>query len=382
MNYSHETLRRHAAVLHFKARLLGQLNIPDLSQSQTIAALASIQAPTVPAISARTWSAWLSPSGVRPKASTIQRLDEIAASVRREGERWTYGFEVRDEGRDRFYSDLVNGGLMQTLRSPTQARSALGIILERAATYHPASSLHLHFDAMDLLVPMKGGHGLAALELQRIAAARVLELLYERWNPRDGLFLFGADRPTEAQARDADGRRVRDGSLIYSEGVLYRVLSQHSPAEWPVFGIPEDLSKEQILRALFVLTAEGFAGTACPLLATGVLDAGTAAIAHIVHALSSGSAVPRIGVTPERSLYFAMERVLFSDLPLDPVPWEVKMAAQHFSAVLGIEFRTKYFERVQSEYSRIASELGYSPSLVKELVSHRLNTRECGEVDG
>ena len=182
-----QKIRFIAARNHFKSMVLQGLHIANDPQTNSLLReLADMDS----LIADRTWQSWFASRPPLPQPSKIRCLDQYIAQLKTCGQ-VKRSKSICPEFRDGYFCELVHGGLMSQLLSPTEASEPVHTLMRRAQEYQPMSPLHLHFDAIDAAGWHQDFGGLPWSVVAAIASDRILQLLDDRWSPRSGDFTRG-----------------------------------------------------------------------------------------------------------------------------------------------------------------------------------------------
>ncbi|MCL4759561.1 MAG: hypothetical protein KJZ96_14585 [Rhodocyclaceae bacterium] len=357
------SIRRRAAVNAFKSRLLGALNIPGQPQTQTaLDAMACLNREGQGSITERTWQSWLSKSQVAPQPGKLEILDRLASHLGREGPAYS----------ESYYRDAACGGLAERLFAPTKVRTVGNLLFERAAAYEPQSALHLHLDAIDVAAMTTGFGDVVGSVVRRIAAARLLEILHSRWNPRSGRLYREWSKGASLRWLGGEPLSLEvDQRPNAFEVLLDRMLRFGFGPNSQTVGIAEDLPAEQIYKLLFALAADAQFLTVRGL-EVWAMDAVSAALALFAYAWTTKYETFSIRPTPERCIYSALEAVFLREEPIASLEWDIGIGMEQIPAKWNAHcWRT--FELGREAYGTMSARLGFSGGELREIVAETMS---------
>ena len=269
-------LRLRMTLNHFKRLLLGEAHVPQAAQGRSLFdELAKRDNPTQRRVyiedeearpeqkfgmkaDARTWDSWFKSPNASPKAASITALDDVALD-------WLMADRTRGTApkllTSGFYRELAFGGLLKTMLEDVRSADPRKILRNRAATYEPVSTLHLHVDALELLNCRESIHGVSQEEIVAIGGARIFDVLFSWWGAMEypGVLqsAYAGFRSEEREAwkglSDADRERRRlDPAFVWQddpEGAVQASLL-HKP-DLALLGREAQAVPARIYRLLF-----------------------------------------------------------------------------------------------------------------------------------
>ncbi len=245
-------LRLRAGVNHFKHMVLGQAHVANEPQ----AALVMDRVPQglgIRGLDSRTWSSWFADPLPNPRPSAVDCVD---LWVEKGGFERAYGF--RDQRH--FYRELITQGLGNVLLKPLKSRDPEMAARVRVAEYVPASALHLHLDAIEI-VGLSSCNGAVSCEtLQVMGAERIMQLLHDRWNVRSGWIypLLSSDLALHlSQVSEEEGAELKR-TLDQFKPSAFGPLLKKTP--FPVlcaFADQRDLGPSQVHQTLLAIAGDG-----------------------------------------------------------------------------------------------------------------------------
>jgi hypothetical protein len=314
-------LRLTAAVNLFKQNLLGDLHVPGKHQvSAVFAAIGECS------LTEKTWKSWFSEAPVVPKVDKIKVLDRLAASIRQAPGKREIEFKPSSQAGP--LSDLVHGGLLRHLLAPSKTKRELPTLMARSTAYKPRSPLHLLFDAIDVDSQLNGFGKVTGAVVKKIAAQRILELLADRWGPRDGSIysVLSSDLKFEWESASEEERLMIRRRWSGFKPDLFDFFMKETPQpNWKSIGVEANVSPLHIHKLLYALSAvPGF--LVGDRLTAWSLDLATSAVA--LHALASIDPEILLGstITEEMVLCRAFDQLLWNPVPPDSDDWDLKEA--------------------------------------------------------
>lgn len=305
-------LRLRVATNLFKQLLLKDLHIAGNPQvSAVFDALAN--AGCEQKLSEKTWRSWFSKSALIPKVAKAKVLDTFASSAIRVPALRGFTTAPLPDGT---FSKLIHGGLVQSLTAPSQAKKLLPVLLTRALEYKPASSLHLHIDAMEIGAHAIGVGDLPWTTVKAIGAKRILEILTARWSPRHGTVYsnLSSDLVLKWLSANEDERRsIRKSYARFKLDQFQYFMEEAPQPDWNKVKIDANVYPTNIHKALFSLAADS-SFLVADRMSTWSLDLATAALA--MHALAWTDRYTTFGgvrVTEEMIFWGVFVNLLFQD---------------------------------------------------------------------
>lgn len=267
-------LRFKASTNHFKRLLLNDAHVPGKAQVSAVfeelEAVATRMAPESLLrnprsdlvawvglrLTQRSWQAWFTDGVKMPKVQRQLMLDEVASRALR----WTTPNDgIQRTLPEHFYADLMGGGLLRFLLTPTDSREVVAVLRSRAAAYRPMSAWHLHFDALELRAYSDNFAGVPWEEVVRIGAGRVMEILHELWRPRDGRIYAALSSDTRRQWGSASAEEriaIRERFSRFRPGRYEACMREGASPSWHVVGVGADVHPVHAHRLLFSIGAD------------------------------------------------------------------------------------------------------------------------------
>lgn len=343
-----QNLRLKVAVNAFKKALLEDLHIPARAQTTAVFEVLSTL-PEELLVNERTWGSWFSESPVALKAGSVSKLDALARHA---------GISFCD-AEPRFLEKLISGGLAGEMAGTGTGRDPRLTLLMRAEKYRPASSLHLHLDAIELGVAADKIQGLGWEEVLATGARRILTLLHERWCPSSGTIYPTFPSPVREawDTANASGRKaIEDSYSRWGPALLEHDLNACVQPAWRDLNVDMDIPPQHACRLLLGLVpdADFLQGER---LKAWALDLATAGLA--LHALAWSDHYNKMGakITIEHVLWAAIANVFFSRDELSEDDPEIAGAMEHCDG----EYHSFYVQTLlqgRMEYQSQMADLG------------------------
>lgn len=245
-------LRLRAGVNHFKHMVLGQAHVANEPQ----AALVMDRVPQglgIRGLDSRTWSSWFADPLPNPRPSAVDCLD---LWVEKGGFERACGF--RDQRH--FYRELITQGLGNVLLKPLKIRDPEMAARVRVAEYVPASALHLHLDAIEI-VGLSSCNGAVSCEtLQVMGAERIMQLLHDRWNVRSGWIypLLSSDLALHlSQVSEEEGAEIKRTLDQFTPSAFGPLLKKTPFPVLCAFADQRDLGPSQVHQTLLAIAGDG-----------------------------------------------------------------------------------------------------------------------------
>lgn len=265
-----------------------------------------------------TWKSWFAEQAPMPQPSKIKCLDQCLIALKNVQGTSAVGRYSRLLGEG-YLLDLTHGGLMAHLLAPTSASDPVDLLTRRAQQYQPRSSLHLHFDAIDVASWCDDVYGLSWSVVTTIAADRVLKLLWDRWSPRAGSLypsLKSDLRIKWENSNEAERKEIKEGYDRLHPGIFNRLMSEIAQPDWKRTGVGSDIPNAYVYKLLFSLAAHP-EFLVQDRLQAWALDLATSAVAMHAMAWTDRYRTMGLGTPPEKRYWWAFNSILF-----DPVPFE------------------------------------------------------------
>jgi hypothetical protein len=355
------TLRMKVATNHFKHLLLGDRHEPGLHQEITTLNELALKCKNVD-ITGKTWKSWFESPQIVPRIGTIQTLDELASCSTR--------VVSKRDGEEKalpssFFEQLVHGGLVKQMLQASKSKHPLIALKDRAESYRPISTLHLHLDAIEICA-LSNGYGDIPWDIvKQVGAERVLRLLTERWGPRQGSVYseLTSDLQLEWNAASTEERiEIRKAFARFKPDLFERNLDSRAIPDWNITGIEADVSPLHIYKALFSLAADTKFLVA-DRLAVWSLDLATAALAMHALAWSDRYTTFDLPISDEFLFWCAFEDLFFSQESIDSENQDFVGAMTRCNA----EWRMDAFDvflRARKTYQNELKDLGISENEV------------------
>ncbi len=356
-------LRFTFAINHFKRLVLGDRHIPGKHQSRSMfEAIAKLFADEP--FSDRAWQSWFSGASITmPQVGTINTLDEVAARFLLRDCRPQAQQELAARG---FFKQLVRGGLISSMTSRTKAKYPLDTLMARANGYRPLTSVHLHFDAVEVASWAEDFQGLPWESVARIAARRILDILAEQWGPREGRLYseFPSDFRLRWDAAD-EGERARiTASLARMKSNSFeRFMDAGAHPDWLKIGCKADIAAAHIYKLLFALAADPeflVAGR----LDAWALDLATASLAMYALAWTNRYTTMGLRTQDEKLFWLALDKVYFDPDAMDSNGRELQAAMGRCQASWSQDC-LECFSEARDIYLNLLSEGGISAQEIR-----------------
>lgn len=343
------TLRFRAGINHFKRSLLPD-HIPGRAQArelfEALETIAKRLAPTALLAhrgfnhaawlgmrSSRSWQAWFAQEVETPKAGALRALDEVAGRAIR----WSLpNGNIEQALPPGFYQGLIDGGLLRTLLAKTGAGEFGPVLHKRAAAYRPLSAWHLHFDALELRAFSSDHLDVSWVEIVRVSATRILELLHELWRPGDGRIYLQLSSETRRQwsaASEVERLGIRERFARFMPDQFDASMNAGASPSWERVGVGPDVPAAHVHRLLFSIGADAdfLQGDR---LSAWALDLATSGLA--AHALAWTDRYRVLGhqITEEQLFLAAIDALLFTSAPIDVgFAFDEAPEAQYFASI-------------------------------------------------
>lgn len=305
-----QKIRFIAARNHFKSMVLQGFHIANDPQTNSLLReLADMDG----LIAARTWQSWFASRPPLPQPSKIRCLDQYIAQLKMCGQ-VKRSKSICPEFRDGYFCELVHGGLMSRLLSPTEASEPVHTLMRRAQEYQPMSPLHLHFDAVDAAGWHQDLDGLPWSVVVAIASDRILQLLGDRWSPRAGEVYagFSSDLSLKwAVADELQRGEIRDSMSKMRPDPFVRWMKCGASPDWLRTGVSSDIPYEHVYKLLFALSADPDFLVEDRLSAWS-LDLATSALAMHALAWTDRYKTMALGMPPELQYWMALHEIFFN----------------------------------------------------------------------
>lgn len=220
--------------------------MPGRHQSTSIGKALDLHAPRHgPGLppTARTWKTWFS-GDVVPKQNKIGVLDNIRN-------------EIEDPAHpSRFFEEMVFGGLVSAMTKSARSRNSISHFKVNADLYRPLSPIHLLLDALEISALKTEFDEPASVALREIASLRLMALLHERWNARNGMIYseFHSDLTIRWNAAaNSEKDNIRSIFEDFHPNQIKQFLSPGASPDWSKVGIPVDTPPEHVHKILFLL---------------------------------------------------------------------------------------------------------------------------------
>lgn len=305
-----QKIRFIAARNHFKSMVLQGLHIANDPQTNSLLReLADMDS----LIADRTWQSWFASRPPLPQPSKIRCLDQYIAQLKMCGQ-VKRSKSICPEFRDGYFCELVHGGLMSQLLSPTEASEPVHTLMRRAQEYQPRSPLHLHFDAIDAAAWHQSYGDVPWSVVVAIASDRILQLLDDRWSPRAGEVYagFSSDFSLKwAKADELKRKEMRRSEAKMKPNLFEHRMKRGASPDWQLLGVSPDIPHEHIYKLLFALAADPDFLVA-DRLAAWSLDLATSALAMHALAWTDRYKTMTLGMPPELQYWVALHEIFFN----------------------------------------------------------------------
>lgn len=302
----------------------------------------------------RTWRNWFKSKPPRARSDAIACLDRCAAEL-----------QMPHSKCLNFYQELITGGFVRRLLAPTKSTSPETALWQRAREYVPISSLHLHFDAMEVAA-LAVGNGSADWEtLKTIAAERVMEILHSLWNPRTGTIYstFSSDLALDCEVSSgAEHAEIRPVLERFSSAMFDAWMSKPPKPNFEAMSEQRDLSATQVHRILLALAAD------TDFLRADRMNAWSIDLASAAFALHALAWVHRYEmfvhhIEPETIYLDALQSLLYREGGKED-QLEFLSRAHHFGRFMWTSASYEKLICAKSNYHALLSSLGVSSALM------------------
>jgi hypothetical protein len=218
------------------------------------------------------------------------------------------------EFRDKYFCELVFGGLMSQLLAPTEASEPIHTLMRRAQEYQPMSPLHLHFDAIDVAGWHQNFGDLPWSVVAAIGSDRILQLLDDRWSPRSGDVYagFSSDFSLKwAKADELKREEIRRSAADMKPDLFEVRMKRGASPDWRLLGVRPDIPHEHVYKLLFALAADPDFLVEDRLTAWS-LDLATSALAMHALAWTDRYKTMVLGMPPELQYWSAFHEIFFN----------------------------------------------------------------------
>jgi len=303
-------IRFIAARNHFKSMVLQGFHIANDPQTNSLLReLSDLDS----LIAARTWQSWFASRPPLPQPSMIKCLDQYLAQLKTSTQ-VRRSKSICPEFRDGYFCELVHGGLMSQLLSPTEASEPIHTLMRRALEYQPMSPLHLHFDAVDVAGWRWDLGDIPWSAVVAIASDRILQLLDDRWSPRAGEVYagFSSDFSLKwAKADDLKREEMRCSAAKFKPNLFEHQMKAGASPDWQLLGVSPDIPHEHVYKLLFALAADPNFLIEDRLSAWS-LDLATSALAMHALAWTNRYETMALGMPPELQYWAAFHEIFFN----------------------------------------------------------------------
>lgn len=356
-------LRMTYAINNFKHLLLDGLHVAGEDQSDTVFRKISNLFPKEPLCKRTLHNLFVNSASVTPQPGTINAMDEI-------GERFLYGARqssgIEGPALNGYFDGLVRGGLLSEMTIQTKSKNVLDVLMTRACKYQPRSPIHLHFDAIETAAWAENFKGVPWASITQVAAARILEILSQRWGPRHGFIYskFSSNFRLKWEAADSkEQARILAGLAVTHPNSFERLMEAGAHPDWPTVGCDADIAPAHIYKLLFALAsvpdflvADRFQAWA--------LDLATAALAMYASAWTDRYTTMGVRVYDEKIFWMALEKVYFDPVPFDSGD-ELLPAMERLQASWGADSLNR-FKEARTYYQDVLSQGGISAQEVRK----------------
>lgn len=361
-------LRTQFAINKFKQDLLGEGHLPGRSQVNAILDFLVNEADLL-TFTERTWESWfINPEVVAPKKSKIEGLDQIAAMRLLKINSRT---QIQEKLPATYFTDLVFGGLFRNLTAQSKSANLDLKMLNRAHEYQPLSVLHLHVDAIEVSYFANQYESPDDLEVVAIAANRILDLLSEKWHPRDGKIYKDLTSDLQLKLQNSSQEQCDEIIKSYQQFIKIDLFKSHleecSHPDWDLTAIEEDIAPKHIYKLLFAIAAD-YNFLVSDRFNEWYLDLVTAGLA--IRALSISKDVSFYGplVTVELVFWAAIHTVFLGSEELDPHDLNLCSAIELCGLNMSHAIYSK-FDEARKKYHFTLSQLNSSFSEIDLLVT-------------
>lgn len=203
--------------------------------------------PEEPKLTEETVESWAKPNPPKPSGAKLRELDRLLSCDLTALSRDCVEL---DDDRLGFYESMVRGGLLARMGVKGDGVATLDRARSRSLGYRPISALHLHLDAIELCA--WSGQQFKEekwAQYKALAATRILELLFDRWNARTGAMYTAVPEQAQGVDQSSVSKRLIEQSPLF-EGVLSRLASRPAAKYLSPFEQTSPLQVQNILLNL------------------------------------------------------------------------------------------------------------------------------------
>ena len=268
----------------FKSQLLGERHIPAKAQTEEVLSALSKFGMSEP-FDPRTWRGWFGKNSRRARGDSINALDNVATNLPAASLQCG---SLNVKSSPMFFLKMLEGGLCKELLEPNASKNPKYPLLQKADDYQPVSAWHLHLDAIEAVALAEANWNAEWETVKAIAAAKVLNVLHERWNPRGGTIyatLSSNFRVDWDRANDSEKEQMRQGCAQMKPNLFPYLMKKAATPSWSHIGLNVDVTPSQVHKLLFAMSAdEDF--LVADRFDVWALDLATAALAMLARALA------------------------------------------------------------------------------------------------
>lgn len=357
-------LRLTYAINNFKHLLLDDLHVACEDQSGSVFKKIRNLFPKEP-LSERTWqNLFVKSASVTPQPGTINAMDEI-------GERFLHGARqpsgIKGPALNGYFSELVRGGLISEMTDQTKSKNVPDILISRASKYQPRTPIHLHFDAIEVAAWAEDFKEVPWESVTRIAAQRILDILAQRWGPRQGYLYaeFSSSFRLQWEAADSKERARIQASLAgMRPNPFQSSMEAGARPHWLAVGCDADIASAHIYKLLFALAAAPDFLVADRFHAWA-LDLATAALAMYALAWTNRYTTMGLRIYDEKLFWMALDKIYFDPEPFDLDGDELLPAMERCQASWSSDSLNR-FKEARKYYRDFLSQGGISAQEVRQ----------------
>jgi len=357
-------LRQPFTVNHFKKTVLGARHRPGQPQAEEVMKV-FLRVEMEGSPDRRTWTRWFKGPPRKAGRAAVAKLDGYFDQ--KGGLPRSMVVSPRAQGST-FYVDLIAGGLVGTLLQRTNAKPPIKALRNRAFDYEPTSSSHLHLDAIEIAALEYDVGEVTCDELKAVAAKRVLELIYDRWKPRQGSIYKELSSSLKIQwdGSDDEAREKIRRSFAQLIPNRFDVRMNEAPSpDWTEIGVSEGFAASDIHKVLFLMAADNrfLVGDRFD---TWVLDLVSASVAAYALAQSNPYSWEPFGLSPTCRYWDAMRVLFFYDEPYSFFEEQLEQAFLLVGGIFNIDVERNLFA-ARTKYRDWLESLGLSARKISEM---------------
>ena len=303
-------LRQPMALNLFKSQLLRERHIPSMAQTEEVLSALSAFGMSE-TFDPRTWRGWFCKNARRARGDSLNAINKVATKLPAATSQCGL---LNVQSSPMFFSKMLDGGLCKELLEPNASKNPKYPLLQKADDYQPVSAWHLHLDAIEA-VALAEANGNADWEtVKAIAAAKVLRVLHECWNPRNGTIYATLSSNFQVdwdRASNSEKEKMRRGCAQMKPDLFPYLMKKAAAPDWSYIGLEVDIAPSQVHKLLFALAAD-VKFLVADRFNVWALDLATAALAMLARALTDRH-ITESTFGPELIFWDAYEVIFFRD---------------------------------------------------------------------